>query len=159
MEAVGEYADELSEVDAFVGDVVEDGFGFVALVFYVADFHVEMQVFRDFSGLEHGALLECFCFFPFFEVEVARDAIDAPELICFWVDAVFVHLNVDETTHEGYLADVVSGLCFNGDEVSFFERESVGVAVVSFAGVFELYFDEFGCCLRLGEVGEPVVDV
>ena len=43
MECVGQHLDELTEIDSFLGYVVEDGLVAVALILHIADFHVQSQ--------------------------------------------------------------------------------------------------------------------
>ena len=42
VEPLGEDLDQLAEIDALVGDVVEDSLDLVALVLHVADLHIEV---------------------------------------------------------------------------------------------------------------------
>ena len=158
-ETVGQHLDEFAEVDTLVGNVVEDGFGSVALVLYVANFHVQHEVLSNLSGLEHGLLLKSFGLFPLLEVGGSGNAIDAFELVGVWVDVVFVHLEVDQTTEESDHADVVARRGLYGHHVARFEGYAGRVAVVGLAGVLELHLDEVGCVGWGGQVGQPVVGV
>ena len=60
VESVGEHLDELSEVDALVCNVVENGFVAVALIFHIADFHLQSQLFGYLSALNHGVMFAAF---------------------------------------------------------------------------------------------------
>ena len=68
LESLGQHLDELAEVNAFVGDIVEDGLVAVALIFDVADFHIEVERRGDFAGANHCVVLAGFGLFEFFEV-------------------------------------------------------------------------------------------
>ena len=49
----GQHLDKLTKVYTLVGDVIEDSFIAIALVFYVADLHFQSEIFGDLSTLNH----------------------------------------------------------------------------------------------------------
>ncbi len=52
MEGIGKHLDELAEIDTLVSDIVEDGLVAVALIFHVADLHLQSQVLGYLTALE-----------------------------------------------------------------------------------------------------------
>ena len=57
-----QHLDELAEIDALVGNVVEDGLVAVALIFHVAYLHVQSEVLGNLARLDHGVVLAGFGF-------------------------------------------------------------------------------------------------
>lgn len=62
----GEDFDQLSEIDPFVSDIVEDGLGTVTLELHVTYLHVQLHVGSDLAGPYHGTVLAGYGFLPFF---------------------------------------------------------------------------------------------
>ena len=77
MESVGQHLDELSEVDTCVGNVIENGFVAVALVFDVANFHLQFQFLGNLSRANHRLVFATFRFLEFFEVGLSGLTVDA----------------------------------------------------------------------------------
>ena len=143
MKGVGQDLDETAEINACIGNVVEDGFVAIALIFDIADFHVQLQIFGNLSTLNHRAVFAAACLFPL--VDVGRT--------CFTVDTLDVgrtfdlrlfHLERHERPGEGDGADVVARRCLHGHNVAFDEVEMVVVAVVTLTRVLKLHFDKVG---------------
>ena len=67
-ESFGQYLDELPEVHASVRDIVENGFVPVALVFHIADFHLQSQFLGNLARTYHGVVLTAFGLFVLFHV-------------------------------------------------------------------------------------------
>ena len=150
--------DELAEVYPGVGDVVENGFSPVALIFHVADLHVQAQFGGDLSRPDHGLVLPCLGLLVLLEVRRFGFAVDALYVGAFFLAGAF-HLQGDEASRERHDADVVPRAGFDGYDVAFLERQSVVVAVVSFARILELHFHKVGRVLIAGDVGHVVVGV
>ena len=160
LERFGKYLDKLPEIDAFVGYVVEYGFVSVALVFHVADFHVQLQAFGDFPRADHGVVLAGLGLVVFLYVGVFGFP-EYPSGLGAFLGACagFLHAQLNERTGERHHADVVPGLGFHRHHVADFQRYALAVEVVSFARVLELHLNivAFGETSRnVGEVVEAV---
>ena len=46
---IGKHLDELAEIDALIGNIIEYGLIAVTLILHVADFHVQMQIFGNLA--------------------------------------------------------------------------------------------------------------
>ena len=156
MEFLGEVLDQLPEVHAFVGDVVEDGLGAVALEFHVADFHLEAQAGCQLAGPDHGLVLAGDGFLPALDVEDLGLAVDAAELVGVGVDAVAGQLLEHDGTFEGHDAHVVAGRRFHDDQVALLDDLARGVAEIDLAGVLEADFVEVVVAF-LADAFHPVV--
>ena len=91
MEGGCQVLDELAEVDAPVGYIVEDGFVAVALVLYVAYFHLQSQVLGYLAALDHGGMFASLGLTELLHVNGTRNAIDAPYLVRA-LEIGFLHL-------------------------------------------------------------------
>ena len=158
MEGGCKVLDELSEVHALVGNVVEDGLVSVTLVFDVADFHLQTEVFGYLSALDHGAVLAAFGLVVLVHVCLFGQPVDALDVV-FRLEVCLFDLQLDEPSRERDDADVVSGIGFHGHDVAFLERQVVDVVVVALACVLELHFHEVCVFVVAGHVGQPVVGV
>ena len=158
-EDLGQHLDELAEVDPFVGDVVEDGLVAIALILDVADFHVEVQVLGNLAGPDHGVVLLGLGLFELLEVVGLGLAVDPLELGIVDLDVVLLHLQQHQPAGKGHLADVVPRRSLDGYQIARHEPDVSRVAVVPFAGILEPHLDQVGVVVRLGNVGQPVVDL
>ena len=77
MEGVSQNLDELSEVNALVGDIVEYRLVAVALILHVAYLHLQSEVLCYLTALYHGAVFAAFCLIILVHVGWLRNAIDA----------------------------------------------------------------------------------
>ena len=158
MEGLGQHLDELTEVDALVGDIIEDGLIAVALILYVANFHLQAEVFGNLSALYHRRMLTALSLLIFLHVDGLSDAIDALDVVGR-LQVGFFQLQTHETAGERYHADVVTGVGLHGNDVAFLQVEVVDIMVIALAGVLKLHLDQVG---RLGvarHVGQPVVGI
>ena len=121
LECVGQHFDELTEVNALIGNVVEYRFVAIALIFNVADFHVELEVFGNLSGANHRVVFLGLCLLE--AVEVGRLGL-AEHALDFGVtlDVCFAHLTRHEHAGERHLAYVVARSSFNGHCITDFKR-------------------------------------
>ena len=148
-EALGQHFDQLAEVHAFVGDVVEDGFVAVALIFHVANLHLKTQVFGYLAGFYHGLMLVGFRLTVFVHVHVAGFAIDALELhIGFQIG--FFHLEWNQAASHRHCSDVMSRVGFHCHDVAFHQVQVVAVQIVTFAGWLELHFHHLAGVVVVG---------
>ena len=158
VEGVGQHANELAEVNASVGNVVENRFVAVALIFDIADFHIQLERFGDLSALDHRVVLTTAGFVPFFDVGGAGFAIHALDFAGALGLCLF-HLQGHERSGERDGANVVSGRGFDGNDVAFLEVEMIIVAKISLAGVLKLHLHEIGELVVAGNVAIVVVGV
>ncbi|GFI67219.1 hypothetical protein IMSAG192_00744 [Muribaculaceae bacterium] len=90
-ECLGENLDEFAEIDTFVGNIVEYGLVSVALIFDIADFHVEIEIFGYLSGFYHRVVFAGFCLFVFFNI--GRLCLSEYALyLCVTLQSGFFHL-------------------------------------------------------------------
>ena len=156
MEFLGEVLDQLPEVHALVGDVVEDGFRPVALEFHVADLHVETEAGRQLAGADHGLVLAGDGFLPALDVEDLGLAVDPAEFVSVGVDAVAGQLLEHDRSFERHDAQVVPVLGFHDHEVSLLDDLSGSVPEEDLAGILEPDFEEVAVAV-LADAFHPVV--
>ena len=155
LEGVGKDLDELAEVHSLIGYVVEDGLVAVALIFDVADLHVEVERFGYLACADHGVVLAGLCLFVFLKIGGFGFAEHALDLgVGLYVGAA--HLQGHELAGQGDHADVMAGSRFDGYGVAYGQVDVGRVAVETLAGVFELYFDYVKVCHAAGDVLHPV---
>lgn len=142
VEPLGEDLDQLAEVHALVGDIVEDGLDLVALVLHVADLHVQSHVGGDLPRGDHRLVFEGDGLLPAFDVVGLGLAVDLPELAVVGVEARAAHLPRDQVARERDDADVVAGRSLHGHDVASFERQVVDILVERAAGVLEAHLDD-----------------
>ena len=140
-ELLGENFDQFAEIHALVGDVVKNSLDFVALVFDVADLHVESQFGRNLPRADHRRVLERDGLLPLLDVARLRLAVDLFELAVERVEADALHLACDQVARERDDADVVARGGLHRHDVARFERQVVYVAVETFARIFEAYLE------------------
>ena len=144
MEPLGEDLDEFAEVNALVGDVVENGLDLVALILHVADFHVQSHVGGDLARGDHRLVFQRDGLLPLFDVVGLGLAVD---LLVFAVEGVetrAAHLPRHEVARERHHADVVARRRLDSHDVAPFEGQVVGVLVERAAGVLEAHLDHVG---------------
>ena len=91
LESVGKNTDKLAEVDAVVGYIIENRLSSVALIFHIADLHVQAEVFGDFAGADHRGVLARAGLLEFLEVGLGGEAEHSLEG-SVGLGAVFLHL-------------------------------------------------------------------
>ena len=151
MKGLCQHLDELAEVYALVGDVVEYGLVAVALIFHVTYLHLEPQVFGYLSALYHGAVLAALCLAILVHVDGLGDAVDAAYVVCR-LQVGLLQLQLYQSAGEGHHSDVVAGVCLYRHGVALLQFQVVHVVVVALAGVLELYFHQVGLLVVAGDV-------
>ena len=91
MESVGKHLNQLAEVYAFIGNVVEDCFVAVSLIFHIPDFHIEVEVKSDLAGTYHRAVFTRFRLVILVHIHRFGFAVDALD-IRFRLDICLTHL-------------------------------------------------------------------
>ena len=150
--------DELTEVHTFVGDVVEYGFVSIALIFHVANLHLQSEAFGDLSALDHGVVLARLGLMVFLHVHRLRYAIDASYVVGRFEVGLF-DLQMYKASGECHHADVVSGIGLHSHNVAFLQPEVIDIVVISFARVLELHLHQVGRLSVAGYISQPVVGV
>ena len=158
MERVGKHLDELTEVDALIGDIIEDGLVAIALIFDIADLHLQTQLLGYLSALNHRVVFAALCLVIFFHVDGLGNAVYALYVVCR-LKVGFLYLQLDETSCHGDHADVVARTCLHRHDVALLQVNVVDIVVVALAGVFKLYLHEICALLVAWHVGQPVVGV
>ena len=150
--------DELAEVHALVGDVIEDGLLAVALILHVANLHVQTEALGNLAALDHCLVLAGLGLAELVHVNLAGNAVDAPDVVGRLQVSLF-QLQLHQTACQRHHADVVAGVCLDGHDVALLQRQVVHVVVIALAGVLELHLHEVGRFLVARHVGQPVVGV
>ena len=158
MERGCQVLDELAEVHTLVGNIVEDGFVAVALIFHVADFHVQSQVLGNLPALYHGTVLTAFGFVIFLHVHGFGNTVDALDVVGRF-QIGFFHLQLHQSSCQGHHTDIVSGVSLHRHNVTFLQIQVVHVVIIAFAGILKLNLHQVGALCIAGNVGQPVVGV
>ena len=158
MECVCQNLDELSEVHAFVGYVVENGLIAVTLIFHIAYFHVQAKFIGNLSTLNHGVVLACLCLIILIHIHVASKAIYALYIVSR-LEVCFLYLHDGETAGKRNNTDIVTWCGFNGNPVAFFQVKSVDIVVVCLTCILKLYLYKVSTLIIAGNICEPVVHV
>ncbi len=144
MEPLGEDLDELAEIDALVGDVIEDGLDFVALVLDVADFHVEPHVGSNLTRENHRLVLQGDGLLPPLDVVGLGLAIDFLVLAVVRSEARAAHLPGHHVARERDDAYVVARRSLDRHDVALFEGKVVDVLVERTARILEPDLEDIG---------------
>lgn len=147
MECICQHFDELPEIDAAVGDVIEYGFATVALVFHIAYLHLQTEVFCNLAGAYHRVVFQSLGLFVFLNVYLARFSVYAFDFHIGF-QARFLHLEQHQTSCQRDRTDIVSGGGFDSHHITFLKREFIGIEVETFPGVLELYLYHIRIVLR-----------
>ena len=141
MECSRQVFDELSEVYPFVGNVIEDSLVAIALIFHVADFHLQSQVFGNLPALNHGSMLSAFRLVVFIHVHLLGQSVHAFDIVGRFNVGLF-QLQFHQSSSERNHAYVVPRTCLHGHDVAFFQVEVVHIVVITLSGVFKLHFHQ-----------------
>ena len=101
--------DELSEVYASIGNVVEDGFVAVTLILYVANLHVQPQVLSYLAAFNHSSMLTRFRLMVLVHVGGTCNAIDAAYFLRT-LQVCFLDLQFHQAAGQSHHTDVMSGI-------------------------------------------------
>ena len=144
MEALGEDLDQLAEIDALVGDVVEDGLDLVALILDVADLHVEPHIGSDLTRSDHGFVLQGDSFLPALDVVGLGLAVNLFIFAVVGREARAAHLTRHHVARKRDDADVVARRCLDGHDVALLEGQVVDVLVERTARILEAHLEDVG---------------
>ena len=136
LECVGKNADQLAEVYAFVGDIVENGLCPVALKLDITNLHIQVKIGGYLARTDHGGVLAVARIAKLLHIGfrgLAEDSLD----FRIGGHVGLLHLQAHERTGEHHLADVVPRRSLHGHPITLSERYTVRIAVESRAGVFE----------------------
>ncbi len=118
LESLGKDLDKMTEIYAFVGDIIEDCLVAVALVFHVAYLHVEFEILGYLAGADHRIVLLGFGFFE--ATEIGRFCL-AEHTAQFGVGlhTGLADLKLYKASGEGHFANVVTRSGFHGHNVAY----------------------------------------
>ena len=150
--------DELAEVHAAIGDVVEYGLGPVALELDVTYLHFQAQFGGYLAGAYHNLVLPGYGFLPFLYVEELGLAVDAAYVRTVGLHPLAFHLVAHSRSFEGDYAQVVAGGRLHYHHIPGLYGLAGVVPVYPFAGVLEAHLEEV-LVLLLGHTLEPVIDL
>ena len=158
MEGVSQNLDELSEVNALVGDIVEYRLVAVALILHVAYLHLQSEVLCYLTALYHGAVFAAFCLIILVHVSRLCNAIDALYFVGR-LQICLLHLQFYKSSGQRHYSDVVSGTCFYSHGVALLQVEMIDIVIVTLSCILELHLYQVGILLVSGHVIQPVVGV
>ena len=159
VERFRQHLNQGAEIHPVVGDIIEDGFGLVALVFHVADFHVQVKVGGNLPGAYHRLVFQGDGLFPLFNVVGLRLAVDFLQTALLGVRPFQAHLLFDQFACQRHHADVMPQGCFHRHDVPLLQRQFRGVGVKSFPRVFEPHLHNLRHRVGFGQVAEPVMHI
>ncbi len=135
-------ADELAEVHAPLGRVVEGSLAQVALILHVADLHVEVERAGDGAGAHHGRLFELARMAQLLQVALVRLTDDAGLHVLF-AQLALAQLQAHQLARQAHLAHVVAVLRFHHHPVARGDALAQRVAVIVLSGaVLEAHFHD-----------------
>ncbi len=155
LECIGQYLDELTEVDSLVGNIIEYRLVAVALILDVADFHVELEALGNLARAYHGVVLAGAGFLILLQVVGTRLAEDAAYL-GIGLDVGLAHLQTHECAGERHLAYVVARRGLDSHHVADGQVNVGRVLVIPFSGILELDLDHVIVGIATGNVGQIV---
>ena len=142
MEPFGEYLDQFAEVDALVGDIIEDGLDLVALVLHVADLHVQPHVGGDLTGGDHRLVLQRDGLLPAFDIVGFGLAVDLLELAVAGVESRAAHLARHQIARQRNDADIVAGRGLDRHDIAAFQRLVGRILIERPARILEAHLDD-----------------
>ena len=158
MEGGSEVFDELTEIDALIGNVVEDGFVTVALIFHVANLHLETQSLGNLATLNHSGMLAALGFLILLHIYGTCYAIDTLDVIG-GLQVCLLQLQLHQTSCQRDNTDVVTRVGLYRHDVALLQVKLVDIVVIALSRVFELHFHEVGGIDISWHVSQPVVGV
>ena len=156
VETLGKDLDQLTEIDTLVGDVVEDGLDFVALILHVANLHIEPHIGGNLARKNHCLVLQGDGLLPTLDVVGLGLAVDLAELAVLGVEARAAHLFEDHVARERDDAYVVARSRLDGDDVATLKLQIIDVLVESSAGILEADLEDVALAV-LGVALEPIL--
>ena len=150
--------DELTKVDTFIGDVIENGLGLVALKFHIPDFHVQPKIFGNFTGLQHGIMLHLHRLLPFLDVDRFGQTVNFTKFAIHKSGLVPSHLFENEIPNQRNYTDIVTRTCLHGYNIPGFEGQVVDILEIILACIFETDFDNIVWVDGIRNIVKPVVN-
>ena len=158
MEGSCQILDELTEVDTFISDVVENGLVAIALIFHITDLHVESQSLGDDTTLNHGRMLTGLCLTELLHINLAGYAVDTFDVVGRF-EVGLLDLELYQTTCQRHHADIVTRTGLYGYDVAFLQGQVVDIMIVTLARMLELYLHQVGVFGITRDVSQPVISV
>ena len=157
MELVSKNLDELTEIHAPVGDVVEYGLGAVALKLHVPDFHVQTELHRNLTRTYHRLLLPSDGLLPLLEIIGLCPAVDFFEFTVLRSQPAAFHLACHYGALKRHYSEIMPRVGLHHNKVAGLYALPGGIVVDALAGVLETDF-EIVLILFLSHSRKPVID-
>ena len=156
VEGSSQVLDQLAEVHALVGDIVEDSLLTVALILHVANLHVQSQVLGNLTALDHRLVLACLRLVILVHIHLACQSVDALDIIGT-LQVGLLDLQRHQSACQRHHADIMTRTGLHGHDVTLLQGQVVHIVVVALAGVLELHLHQVGRLQVARHVGQPVV--
>ena len=157
MEGLCQYSDQLAKVHALIGDIVENGLIAIALILHISDLHVQIQLGRNLTGLNHRIVLSRLCFAVLIQIALFGYAVYFERLAVVRIVSMLTHLEFYQLAGQRHCPDVVTRIGLYGYYIPFVQLYLLAVEVVSFARILELYLHESAIFGQIGDVIQPVI--
>ena len=154
LEGPGERLDQLPEIDALLGRVVERALGAIPLILHVSEFHLELVVGDDAPGPGEGILFPVAHLLPGVDVLHLRLADDLLDFVGV-LDALALHLCPDELAGQRNNTQVFTGVGIDDRHIPGLHPAALANAVISFPVALEPHFHDVERPLTLGD-GHPL---
>ena len=157
VEGACQLTNQVAEIHALLGRVVERGARIVALVLHIGELHADAQTLDDLTGFAEGVLFALTRRVPQGDVVVVRFACDALQLVVV-LDLAELQLALDQFSCQAHHAHIVAGLEVDDHHVSHVNGQGIGPTHVGLAVVFEAQFHDVvrGGAVGQGNAFEPV---
>ena len=155
MKGVCQHLDQLSEIHTLVGNIIEYGLVAVALIFHITDFHLQIKVLGYLTTLDHGVMLSRFGLIILVHIHGFGNTVNAFDVVSR-LEVGLLDLQFHQSSRERHHTDVMSGIGFHGNDVAFFQFQSVHVMVIALTGVFKLHLHQVSALCIARHISQPV---
>ena len=131
---------QLTEIHAAIGGVIENSFCLIPLIFNVIQLHLKLQTRCYLAAAVQSVFLLADGFEELLHIVDARATVNFPQFTYRSVVFLAFALFLDEFAHHCHNADVVSDGCLNRNQFTFKEMHLRRIAEKVFSVVFETHF-------------------
>ena len=150
---------KLSEVYSLICNIIEYSFVSVALILYVAYFHLQVQCFCYLPAFYHRAVFLCFGLLIFLHVGFSCNSVHTFNIVRRLNTTSFLKLQLHQSACKRNYTYIMSRVCFYGHYVSFAQFNIINIMVISFTSILKLYFNEICCIYVFRNILQPIICV